>query len=176
MEFWLGQHRTVKTWPLNPRPHANFHLDHLKSPNSIKHVLDLDERFWNLPELLILKTKTYPWWENTEHLEFRSQCYILLLYNSKYTKKVTSQSKAACKFSPRSHKIAEFHKTCSRSRREILESSRIIDFENKNISVVTKHWKYRISVPMLYITLKLICGVAVIKQDNDINNIMIYTI
>ena len=38
-----------------------------------------------------------------------------------------------------------------RSRREILESSGIIDFENKNISVVTKHWNYRISVPILYI-------------------------
>ena len=35
---------------------------------------------------------------------------------------------------------------------ELLISSGIIDFENKNISVVTKHWKYRISVPMLYIT------------------------
>ena len=38
-----------------------------------------------------------------------------------------------------------------RSRRELPGSSGIIDFENKNISVVTKHWKYKISVPMLYI-------------------------
>ena len=38
---------------------------------------------------------------------------------------------------------------------ELLISSGIIDFENKNISVVTKHWKYRISVPMLYITFKI---------------------
>ena len=69
-----------KTWPLNPRPHANFHLDHLKSSISIKHVLDLDLRFWNLPELSILKTKTYPWWQNTENIEFRSQCHILSFY------------------------------------------------------------------------------------------------
>ena len=32
-----------------------------------------------------------------------------------------------------------------------MESSGIMHFENKNISVVTKHWNYRISVPMLYI-------------------------
>jgi hypothetical protein len=30
-------------------------------------------------------------------------------------------------------------------------SSGIIDFGNENISVVAKHWNYRISVPMLYI-------------------------
>ena len=34
---------------------------------------------------------------------------------------------------------------------QLLISSGIIDFENKNISVVTKHWKYKISVPMSYI-------------------------
>ena len=39
-----------------------------------------------------------------------------------------------------------------RSRRELPGSSGIIDFENKNISVVTKHWNYRISVPMSYIS------------------------
>ena len=38
---------------------------------------------------------------------------------------------------------------------ELLISSGIIDFENKNISVVTKHWKYKISVPMLYIAFVL---------------------
>ena len=38
-----------------------------------------------------------------------------------------------------------------RSRQAELKSSGIIDFENKNISVVTKHWKYKISVSMLYI-------------------------
>ena len=27
-----------------------------------------------------LKTKTYPWWQNTVSIEFRSQCHILLLY------------------------------------------------------------------------------------------------
>ena len=38
-------------------------------------------------------------------------------------------------------------------RREILTefSSGIIDFENKNISIVQKQWKFRISVPMSYI-------------------------
>ena len=35
---------------------------------------------------------------------------------------------------------------------ELLISSGIIDFENKNISVVTKHWNYRISVPMSILT------------------------
>ena len=30
-------------------------------------------------------------------------------------------------------------------------SSGIIDFENKNISIVQKQWKFRISVPMSYI-------------------------
>ena len=40
-------------------------------------------------------------------------------------------------------------------RREILTEfpSRIIDFENKNISIVQKQWKFRISVPMSYIAL-----------------------
>ena len=38
-----------------------------------------------------------------------------------------------------------------RSRQAELKSSGIIDFENKNISVVTKHCNYRISVSMLYI-------------------------
>ena len=35
-------------------------------------------------------------------------------------------------------------------RREILTefSSGIIDFENKNISIMQKQWKFRISVPM----------------------------
>ena len=41
------------------------------------------------------------------------------------------------------------------TRQSVLKSSGIIDFENKNISVVTKHWKYKISVPMLYITFKI---------------------
>ena len=35
----------------------------------------------------------------------------------------------------------------ARSRREVSKSSGIIEIENKNISVVTKHWKYRIWVP-----------------------------
>ena len=34
----------------------------------------------------------------------------------------------------------------------LLISCGIIDFVNKNISVVRKHWNYRISVPMSYIT------------------------
>ena len=40
-----------------------------------------------------------------------------------------------------------------RMRREISIdfSSGIIDFENKNISIVQKQWKIRISVPMSYI-------------------------
>ena len=33
-----------------------------------------------------------------------------------------------------------------------LISCGILDFENKNISGVAKHWKYLISVPMSYIT------------------------
>ena len=35
-------------------------------------------------------------------------------------------------------------------RREILTefATAIIDFENKNISIMQKHWKIRISVPM----------------------------
>ena len=38
-------------------------------------------------------------------------------------------------------------------RREIsIEfSSGIIDFENKNISIMQKHWKFRILAPMSYI-------------------------
>ena len=40
-------------------------------------------------------------------------------------------------------------------RREISTefSTRIIDFENENISIVQKQWKFRISVPMSYIAL-----------------------
>ena len=37
----------------------------------------------------------------------------------------------------------------------VVVALKIIDFENKNISVVTKHWKYIISVPMLIITFLL---------------------
>ena len=32
-------------------------------------------------------------------------------------------------------------------------SSGIIDFENKNISIVQKQWKFRISLPMSYVAL-----------------------
>ena len=40
-------------------------------------------------------------------------------------------------------------------RREILTEfpSGIIDFENKNISIMQKQWKFRISIPMSYIGL-----------------------
>ena len=84
-----------------------------------------------------LKTKTYPWWQNTEIIEFRSQCYILLLIKNFYFFNIALN---------RVLTLADY-----RSRQAELKSSGIIDFENKNISVVTKHWKYRISVPMLYI-------------------------
>ena len=38
----------------------------------------------------------------------------------------------------------------ARSRREVSKFSGIIEIENKSISAVTKHWKYRISVPMSF--------------------------
>ena len=40
-----------------------------------------------------------------------------------------------------------------RSRRELLGSSGIIDFENNRVCKQFKHWNYRISVPMSILTL-----------------------
>ena len=42
-------------------------------------IIGLVKRCFNLPKLLILKTKTDPWWQNTENIEFQSQCYIFFL-------------------------------------------------------------------------------------------------
>ena len=38
------------------------------------------------------------------------------------------------------------------TRRELLKSSGIIDLQNNRVCKQFKHWKYRISVPMLYIS------------------------
>ena len=31
-----------------------------------------------------IENKTYPWWQNTENIEFRSQCHILRFYIHRY--------------------------------------------------------------------------------------------
>ena len=38
-----------------------------------------------------------------------------------------------------------------RARRELPESSGIVDLQNNRVCKQFKHWKYRISVPVLYI-------------------------
>ena len=61
-------------------------------------------------------------------------------------------------------------------RREILTefATAIIDFENKNISIVQKQWKFRISVPMSYITfweITLNIWVIKISQKKSTTNV-----
>ena len=53
-------------------------------------------------------------------------------------------------------------------RREISTefSTGIIDFENENISIVQKQWKFKISVPMSYIAF---LEIQKIKQGNKQN-------
>ena len=56
-----------------------------------------------------------------------------------------------------------------RSRRELLGSSGIIDFENNRVCKQFKHWNYRISVPMSILTLHKIKLVMNNSEGSKIN-------
>ena len=70
--------------PANPRSHANFRKNLsfwcISSPGT--YLERCAVKFWpNFhPELLILKTRTFPLCKNNENLEFWSQCKVLCVF------------------------------------------------------------------------------------------------
>ena len=101
-------------------------------------IIGIDVSFWNLPELLIYKTTAFANNSNTEFLEFRSQCQILL------------GCKSNCFLDKMSRKALNRVLTLPdyRNWRELLKSSGIIDLQNNRVCKQFKHWNFRISVPM----------------------------
>ena len=70
-------------------------------------------------------------------------------------KSVTCEAKVACiSFEKMSQKALNrvLRLDCSGAGDLLQSPLKFMDLQNKNISVVTKHWKYRISVPMSYIS------------------------
>ena len=67
--------------PANPRSHAHFRNNMsfwcISSPGTYLERCAVKFRSIFQPELLILKTKTFPLCKNNENLEFRSQCKVL---------------------------------------------------------------------------------------------------
>ena len=88
-------------------------------------------------------------------IEWNSEELILrgkqLKYWSRKLGKFHTKSKNSLFFKIALNRLLTLAK--DRSRREILESSGIIDLQNNGVLKQFKHWNFRILVPMSYITL-----------------------
>ena len=112
-------------------------------------IIAFDLSFWFLPELLIYKTTAFANNSNTDFFEFRSQCRIF-----RFMKKRNLRIQGRMQIFEKM-----FQKALNRVLTlpdysiwpELLISSGIIDLQNNRVCKQFKHWKYRISVPMLYI-------------------------
>ena len=112
-------------------------------------IIDLVESFRDLPELLILKTTAFANNSNTKNLEFRSQCRIFRFMKKR---NLRIQGRMLI-FEQMSQKALNHVLTLPDYSiwPELLISSGIIDLQNNHVCKQFKHWKYRISVSMLYI-------------------------
>ena len=104
---------------------------------------DLDESFQNPASDWKKVHSASSYGHFIAEIEFWSQCHILARYTCHSKSKNSPFSKIALNRVLRLPDYSWGH--------SVVVALKIIDFENKNISVVRKHWKYRISAPMLYI-------------------------